>query len=139
MALIKCSECGKEISDKANTCPNCGNPIEKRKVKTTIERISAFFGSAIQGSVSIDNMVVGKIKNGQVIEIELPVGTHYVSVSSDVNTSGNIFRPGTNKTDVDGKQFEITDDTTSVYITVKSKGSWQGNTGSLVINEIIVK
>lgn len=28
MALIKCSECGKQISDKAKTCPNCGNPIE---------------------------------------------------------------------------------------------------------------
>lgn len=27
MALIKCSECGKEVSDKAATCPNCGNPI----------------------------------------------------------------------------------------------------------------
>jgi uncharacterized membrane protein YvbJ len=26
MALIKCSECGKEISDKAASCPNCGNP-----------------------------------------------------------------------------------------------------------------
>lgn len=28
MALIKCRECGKEISDKANTCPNCGCPVE---------------------------------------------------------------------------------------------------------------
>jgi len=27
MALIKCSECGKEISDRATTCPNCGNPL----------------------------------------------------------------------------------------------------------------
>ena len=27
MALIKCSECGKEISDKATTCPNCGCPV----------------------------------------------------------------------------------------------------------------
>lgn len=27
MALIKCPECGKEISDKAVSCPNCGNPI----------------------------------------------------------------------------------------------------------------
>lgn len=25
MALIKCSECGKEISDKAKVCPNCGS------------------------------------------------------------------------------------------------------------------
>jgi len=28
MALIKCSECGKEISDKAKVCINCGAPIE---------------------------------------------------------------------------------------------------------------
>jgi len=27
MALIKCEECGKDISDKAFTCPNCGCPI----------------------------------------------------------------------------------------------------------------
>ena len=27
MALIKCPECGKEISDKATSCPNCGCPI----------------------------------------------------------------------------------------------------------------
>lgn len=24
MAMIKCPECGKEISDKAAACPNCG-------------------------------------------------------------------------------------------------------------------
>lgn len=27
MALITCSECGKEIFDKALECPGCGNPI----------------------------------------------------------------------------------------------------------------
>ena len=27
MALIACSECGKEISDKAGACPHCGNPV----------------------------------------------------------------------------------------------------------------
>ncbi len=27
MALIKCSECRKKISDQASACPNCGNPI----------------------------------------------------------------------------------------------------------------
>jgi hypothetical protein len=27
MALIKCPECGKEISDKAPNCPNCGFPV----------------------------------------------------------------------------------------------------------------
>ncbi|MFA6143652.1 MAG: zinc-ribbon domain-containing protein [Sulfurimonas sp.] len=27
MALINCTECGKEISDKASTCPHCGAPV----------------------------------------------------------------------------------------------------------------
>lgn len=29
MALIKCPECGKEVSDTARTCPNCGYKIKK--------------------------------------------------------------------------------------------------------------
>jgi len=32
MALIKCSECGKEISDKAGACPSCGNPVRNQLV-----------------------------------------------------------------------------------------------------------
>ena len=31
MALIKCPECGKEISDTAKSCPNCGYEIKKQK------------------------------------------------------------------------------------------------------------
>jgi len=27
MALIKCHECGREISDSASSCPGCGAPI----------------------------------------------------------------------------------------------------------------
>jgi uncharacterized membrane protein YvbJ len=27
MALIECPECGKEVSDKAPGCPQCGAPI----------------------------------------------------------------------------------------------------------------
>lgn len=29
MALIKCPECGKPVSDKAATCPNCGIDVQK--------------------------------------------------------------------------------------------------------------
>lgn len=31
MALIKCPECGKEFSDKAQACPNCGCPTSEAK------------------------------------------------------------------------------------------------------------
>ena len=27
MSMIKCTECGKEISDKATACPHCGCPM----------------------------------------------------------------------------------------------------------------
>ena len=28
MALVKCSDCGREISSNAESCPNCGNPMQ---------------------------------------------------------------------------------------------------------------
>lgn len=34
MALVKCEECGHEISDKATACPHCGCPISAAKEKT---------------------------------------------------------------------------------------------------------
>ena len=41
MALIKCSECGREISDKAEVCPGCGAPVfattkQKTQTPTTV-------------------------------------------------------------------------------------------------------
>lgn len=35
MALINCSECGKRVSDKAASCPSCGNPINQHIATTS--------------------------------------------------------------------------------------------------------
>lgn len=32
MALIKCPECGKEISNKARKCPNCAYSLKSHKI-----------------------------------------------------------------------------------------------------------
>jgi hypothetical protein len=40
MALIKCPECGKEISDKASACPNCGCPIASRPTSIKVRCLS---------------------------------------------------------------------------------------------------
>ena len=42
MALIKCLECGKDISDKASACPHCGNPTTTKGVQPieTVTRIN---------------------------------------------------------------------------------------------------
>ena len=37
MALIKCPECGKDISDKAFTCPGCGYPMKTNDATITFD------------------------------------------------------------------------------------------------------
>lgn len=55
MALIKCPECGKEVSDKANSCPHCGYPLIKinKEVKRQIEK------PANDKTVIISNIILG--------------------------------------------------------------------------------
>tara|TARA_B100001250_G_C19674444_1_gene733005 strand:+ start:21 stop:449 length:429 start_codon:yes stop_codon:yes gene_type:complete len=43
MALIKCSECGKEISDKAASCPHCGNPNGANALKAIQDGLNKDF------------------------------------------------------------------------------------------------
>ncbi len=45
MAIIKCPECGHDVSNKANSCPNCGyileiNPIDKNDHEANNTRLS---------------------------------------------------------------------------------------------------
>ncbi len=46
MAMINCPECGKQISDKAAACPNCGCPIatmkDEKVVKIKLSREARF-------------------------------------------------------------------------------------------------
>ena len=47
MAMIKCTECGKEYSDKASACPNCGCPISYSLVESTNDNKSEELDSDI--------------------------------------------------------------------------------------------
>lgn len=40
MSLIQCPECNKEISNKAETCPNCGCPINAQNTTAKVEIIA---------------------------------------------------------------------------------------------------
>lgn len=54
--LIQCPECGKEISDKAGSCPNCGCPIEKQYgVQNKIQP------PTVESLHSIKNILIGVI------------------------------------------------------------------------------
>lgn len=56
MALIKCLECGKEILNKAETCPHCGCPISK-----TIGVVSSPSESAVNNKTT-ENKPQNKLK-----------------------------------------------------------------------------
>jgi hypothetical protein len=65
MALIKCSECGKDVSDKATACPNCGAPIgsehgPQRRCNTPVRVVRAGWRwEAIGALLVIGGLIAG--------------------------------------------------------------------------------
>lgn len=53
MTLIKCTECGQEISDTAITCPKCGRPMQKSISDEIKEMEEIIKGSKSMGWVDI--------------------------------------------------------------------------------------
>lgn len=73
MALIKCPECGKEISDKAKACPNCGCPVAEMTTSGTVRIkmpnniVEGWVGlfSSRDASVSADGKILWKGHHGE--------------------------------------------------------------------------
>jgi len=70
MALINCSECGKEISDKATSCPNCGVPLNH--VET----------------ISLENNYVTELLTFPELPTDLNIGKQISNWNSDAAFSG---------------------------------------------------
>lgn len=43
MALINCPECRSQVSDKAQQCPKCAFPIQKKEEKPAVVAKEGFF------------------------------------------------------------------------------------------------
>lgn len=96
MALIKCPECGKEVSSFAKTCPNCGCPIEKMKtdgiVKIKLPNIElgtvGLFSSRKATITSWDGELLWEGQHGEtaIFEIEKPT-----KVTMDLGKWANPF------------------------------------------------
>ncbi len=70
MALIKCPECGKEISDTAKSCPNCGYRI--KRPKNNVKRKLIIIGGAILIIIVVTLLI---IQNGRYKEDSSPFYT----------------------------------------------------------------
>lgn len=63
MSLIKCKECGKEISSEAEVCPHCGKKIDEGNMFSKLVGILVILGAI--GSI-FDN---DKPKNASTVSI----------------------------------------------------------------------
>lgn len=83
MAMMKCPECGRDISDTASVCPGCGAPVRKPGCTVRFERHKAIlFGAAVDGTIYIDGQRAGSASNGSSFEVFLPYGEHSVEFAS---------------------------------------------------------
>ena len=46
MSLTPCKECGKQISNKAASCPSCGHPARQPAAQTTTKRAGSKWEAA---------------------------------------------------------------------------------------------
>lgn len=84
MALIECIECGKSVSDKAISCPNCGAPISSNKLNSDDTNINEIKEKLLRQKAAYINRL---LQNGWVLTIDNENGfsvqrTHGFSIGS---------------------------------------------------------
>lgn len=92
MALISCPECNKEISDKAESCPNCGFPLNKVSLiqqVTSEENVTAPQNSAPIEEPYEKDMDKKQITSNNIIAATIVVGILLVSVIVSVVSNNN--------------------------------------------------
>ncbi len=103
---MNCKKCGSQIFANEEYCRNCGEKIDinnqiinqnynqinnqvnnsninnmSGNSKLILNRKKNIIGCAVKFDVYIDNQLVGKIKNGQILEFEVTNGVHQIAIN----------------------------------------------------------
>lgn len=73
MALKPCPECGKQVSDRAPTCPGCGTPIHHDS-KVVVYGYTQQFAVNPKVRVFWNGAPVGSVKKGDCISFDIDAG-----------------------------------------------------------------
>ncbi len=70
IALIKCPECGQNVSDSATACIHCGYPLQKAKSELIVYGLTQ---ELIGGTMKLflDGNLIGKVAKGQKITVPI--------------------------------------------------------------------
>ena len=130
MALILCSECGTEVSDKAATCPKCGVPINAAyEIPVYFEREKRFTASACRGDISIDGAYLGILLNGGTLSTHLLPGHHQVIAEAVPAIGGGGRKSVFN--------LEVPNEANEIHVKCRMKNGFFGLT--LALENIVVK
>ena len=105
MSLIHCPECGREISDKANNCPNCGYPIASIP---DIHQLSSEYEQK-RKEKSEENIIKILIASGVVIFLVIMIGLSYYH-SGDSKRAQKRQKDSVEELDKTAKEIESLED-----------------------------
>ena len=85
MAMVQCPECGREVSDQAAACPNCGCPLGVTSVAPAKrEKAASLRGGAIIGLVGglsfIAVLVIATLYPSEPADYTISVGPAYTTL-----------------------------------------------------------
>lgn len=112
MAMIKRPECGKDVSNRATTCPNCGFPIDEQEERITTPRNGVACNTMDKRKRIKPWLLVFIIVGAALLLLFIGLLTLGASVSADVNeTKANImpYLDYIGSYVPDGKQLDIDD------------------------------
>lgn len=107
--LVACKECGAQVSSSAASCPKCGAPNPTGRGQLVIARAKQIRTALNNVKVVIRGEVVGDLRSGQALTLDLPPGEYPVEVRAEyilpnvfVNIFQNLFPNSTVATVLDG-------------------------------------
>lgn len=105
MGVVKCPDCGLDVSDRANTCIHCGAPLNFSVENGHIRIKCAYINGASLGKANIYNSETGEliasIKQNEVIALSIKKDTHVdISFLLMKGTSGILKYKGTHNYEI---------------------------------------
>lgn len=85
MALIKCKECGHQVSKKATACPNCGAPNKQKKAPIFEWLVAIFFGFLLVTYFHNHQGANGSVSSADATPIHRSDGAHKKTVAVPIN------------------------------------------------------
>ena len=107
MALIKCPECGREVSDRAGVCPNCAFPLNSLRTDGVV---SIKTPNNLLGTVYIVEVDTRKVlwsgKPGQMAKFEIAKPIE-IGIAWGVRSADSKFFPGATAQVQAGRKHEM--------------------------------